>query len=126
VQSDLTASVNDARKSYLSDEYRRAESSDTTVKTANLTSPELEFDTQLTTESDALTEAARRLTIYKSRRDMYQVTIRVDAALAGVLDIGKIVTLQINRFGMSAGKKFLIIGIRTNMRGYQFDLTLWG
>lgn len=126
VQSDLTASVNDARKSYLSDEYRRAESSDTTVKTANLTSPELEFDTQLTTESDALTEAARRLTIYKSRRDMYQVTIRVDAALATVLDIGKIVTLQINRFGMSTGKKFLIIGIRTNMRGYQFDLTLWG
>jgi len=126
VQNDLTAAVSDARKSYLSDEYRRAESTDVAVKTANLTSPELEFDTQLTTESDAIAEAARRLLIYKTRRDMYQVTIRVDASLAAILDLGKIVTLQINRFGMSAGKQFLIIGVRTNMRGYQFDLTLWG
>jgi hypothetical protein len=34
--------------------------------------------------------------------------------------------MQINRFGMNTGKQFLIIGVRTNMRGYQFDLTLWG
>jgi hypothetical protein len=126
VQDDLTASVTDARKSFLASEYRRAESSDATVKTANLTSPELEFDTVLTNETDAAAESARRLAIYKVRRDMYEVTIRVDSSLASVLDVGKIVTLQFNRFGMSAGKKFLIIGLRTNMRTYQFDLTLWG
>ena len=126
VQNDLTANVTDARKAYLSEEYRRVESSDAAIKTANLTSPELEFLTVLASATDAASEAARRLTIYKTRRDMYQLTIRVDAALAAALDIGKIVTLQVNRFGMSAGKNFLIIGIRTNMRGYQFDLTLWG
>jgi hypothetical protein len=126
VQNDLTAAVTDARKAYLAEEYRRVESSDASIKTANLTSPELEFLTVLTSASDAATEADRRLAIYKVRRDMYQLTIRVDAPLAAALDIGKIVSLQINRFGMSAGKNFLIIGIRTNMRGYQFDLTLWG
>ena len=126
VQNDLTAAVTDARKAYLAEEYRRVESSDASVKTANLTSPELEFLTVLTSASDAAAEADRRLAIYKVRRDMYQLTIRVDAALAAALDIGKIVTLQVARFGMSAGKNFLIIGIRTNMRGYQFDLTLWG
>ena len=126
VQNDLTAAVTDARKAYLAEEYRRVESSDASVKTANLTSPELEFLTVLASASDAAAEADRRLAIYKVRRDMYQLTIRVDAVLAAALDIGKIVTLQVARFGMSAGKNFLIIGIRTNMRGYQFDLTLWG
>lgn len=126
VQNDLTAAVTDARKAYLAEEYRRVESSDASVKTANLTSPELEFLTVLASASDAAAEADRRLAIYKVRRDIYQLTIRVDAVLAAALDIGKIVTLQVARFGMSAGKNFLIIGIRTNMRGYQFDLTLWG
>lgn len=125
-QVDLTSNVTETRKSFLASEYRRTEVSDSAVKTANLLSPELTFKTVLVNKSDAVNEANRRLNIYKARRDFYEVTVRVDAALASVLDLGRIVTLQINRFGMSAGKKFLIIGIRTNMRGYQFDLTLWG
>lgn len=111
---------------FLASEYRRIEAINSAVKTANLLSPELTFKTVLVNKNDAVNEANRLLDIYKERRDMYEVTIRVDETLASVLDLGKIVTLQVNRFGMSAGKKFLIIGIRTNMRGYQFDLTLWG
>lgn len=126
VQNDLTASVTAARKEYLAQEYRRVEASDASVLTANLTSPEIEFTTQLVNASDAAAEAARRLAIYKARRDVYQVTVRVDAALASVLDLGKVVTLQLNRYGMSAGQKFLIVGLKTNMRGYLFELTLWG
>lgn len=126
VQNDLAAAVTDARKSYFQNEYRRVEASDATVKTANLLAPEMEFLTALSQEADANTEATRLLTLYKTRRDMYQVTVRVDAALAALLDLGKVVTLQLPRFGMSAGKLFLIIGIQTNLRGYQFELTLWG
>jgi len=126
VLPDLTNSATMLNKSYFAEEFRRVEASDAAVKTAYLLSPELEFDTQLVTQANAQSEADRRLTIYKSRRDMYQCTIRVDSAFAAVLDLGKIVKLQINRFGMSSGKKFLIIGIRTNLRNYQFDLTLWG
>lgn len=126
VQTDLGTNVSDARKTFVASEYRRAEASDAAVKTVNVTSPELAFATQLVTESAAAAEATRRLTLYKTRRDMLEVTIRVDSALASVLDIGKVVTLQLNRFGMGAGKQFLIIGLRTNLRGYLFDLTLWG
>lgn len=125
-QVDLGTGVAVDRKTFLASEYRRTETSDSAVLTANLTSPELEFNTHLVSASDAAAEAARRLTMYKTRRDFYEVTLRVDAALAAVLDLGKIVTLQVNRYGMSAGKKFLIVGIRTQMRGYLFDLTLWG
>lgn len=126
VQNDLANTVTDARKSYFQNEYRRVEASDSSVLTANLLSPEMEFMTVLSSETDANTEASRLLTLYKTRRDMYRVTVRVDAALAAVLDLGKVVTLQLPRFGMAAGKLFLIIGIETNMRNYQFDLTLWG
>lgn len=126
VQVDLGATVPDTRKQFTASEYRRAQAQSAAVKTANLLSPELEFKTVLVNRSNAGSEAERLLEIYKTRRDIYQVTIRVDAALASVLDLGKIVKLEINRFGMSAGKKFLIIGITTNMRGYLYELTLWG
>jgi hypothetical protein len=123
---DLSSTVADFRKAFFTEEYRRVEANDTAVQAVNLTSPELEFLTVLSAEADANTEAARLLAIYKVRRDMYEVTVRVDSGLANVIDLGKIVTLQINRFGMTAGKKFLIIGVRTNMRAYHFELTLWG
>ena len=125
-QADLTAAVNVARKSILEQEFQRVEASDATIKTGTLTSPELDFPTCIVAQTDAITEAARLLTIYKTRRDMYDVTIRVDAALASLLDLGTTITLQLNRYGMAAGKKFLIIGIRTDMKGYRFGLTLWG
>lgn len=126
VQTDAPSTVAADRKGYLAQEYRRSEASDSAVLTANLTSPEVEFFTTLVSASDAAAEASRRLTIYKTRRDMIQARVRVDAALASVLDIGKIVTLQVNRYGLTAGKKFLVIGLRTDMRGRLFDLTLWG
>ncbi|MEN9885536.1 MAG: hypothetical protein RL758_114 [Pseudomonadota bacterium] len=126
VQPDLNTSVSVARKTLVAEEYRRQEVSDATVKTANLLSPEIEFPTVLVNKGDAANEAARRLAIYKERRDIYKLTVRVDAQLASILDLGNIVTLQINRFGMNAGKKFLIIGVKSNMRGYLFELTLWG
>lgn len=126
VQTDLAAGVSLGRKSLVAEQYRRQEVFDEAVKTVNALSPELEFNTVLTGKGDALNEANRRLTIYKTRRDIYQLTVRVDASLASIIDLGKIITLQVNRFGMNAGKKFLIIGVRTNMRGYQFDLTVWG
>lgn len=125
VQPDLS-NVPDGHKNFVSQQYRRQQAEDATVKVSNILSPELEFRTVLWNKADALAEAQRLLTIYKTRRDVYEVTIRVDSALASVLDIGRIVQLQVNRFGMSSGKKFLIIGLRSNLRNYQFDLTLWG
>ena len=126
VQKDLPNTVTAARRALLATAYRQNEASDAAVKTANLLSPELEFKTVLSSKTDALAEAGRLLAIYKVKRDLYQITIRVDPDLASIIDIGKIVKLQVNRFGMNAGKKFLIVGLRTNLRGYQFELTLWG
>lgn len=126
VQEDLTNAVTAARKALVEQEYRRVEVSDSAVKTVNATSPEIGFDTLLTNATDATAEANRRHAIYKQRRDMLQVRIRVDRSLAGAIDLGKVVNLTLPRYGMNAGKNFLILGIQTDMRGYLFDLTLWG
>lgn len=125
-QVDLPTTVTAVRKSFVASEYRRVEASDAAVLTANLTSPEMEVNTQIVSAADAATEVARLLTIYKTRRDVYEVAVRVDPALVGVLDLGKIITMQLPRYDMAAGKKFLIIGLRTNMSGYLYNLTLWG
>lgn len=125
-QDNLTANVTADRKAFLSDENRRVERSDSTVKVIQPMSPEMSFDTVLLNETDAGAEADRRLLMYRTRRDTFQVTVRVDATLAAALDLGKIITLQINRYGMGSGKNLIITGIRTNMRGYLYDLTLWG
>ena len=126
VQDDLGSAVTELRRAYFAEEFRRVETSDATIKTAIPLAPEIEALTVLAQEADAASEAARLLTLYKTRRDMYEVTVRVDASTAALLDLGKVVTLQLPRFGMAAGKLFLIVGITTQLRGYQFQLTLWG
>ena len=126
VQTDLDNTVTEVRKEFVANEYRRAESSDVAVQTANPTSPEIEINTVLTSPADAAAESARRLTIYKARRDFYRVTVRLDASIASVIDLGKTVTLQVNRFGMNSGKAFVVTGIQADMRQYLFTLTLWG
>ena len=125
-QVDLTAAVTAERKGFLANEYRRAQDSDSAVLTASLTSPEIEFKTLLVNQADASAEAARRLNVYKTRRDMLRVRVRVDATLTGSLDLGKVVTLQVPRYGLNSGKLFLIIGTETDMRNRIYTLTLWG
>lgn len=126
VQNDLTAAVTLARKGLVEQEYRMTEASDATVKTANLTSPEVTFQTLLVNAADAAAEAARLLALYKVKRDMLTVRVRVDSTTAALFDLGKVVTLTLPRYGMGAGKQFLIIALRTDMRNFMFDLTLWG
>ena len=124
--TDLAAAVTVAEKARMAEEYRRAIVTDAATKTANAYSPELVFDTQLMAEADAIAEATRRRALYGSRRDMLQLRVRLEATLAAAIDLGQIITVTLPRYGMSAGKKFLIVGIRTDMQNNIFDLTVWG
>lgn len=123
---DLAASITAAEKARMKEEYRRAIIVDTGTKTANTYSPELVFNTLITTEADAIAEATRRRVMYGSRRDMLQLRVRLEPELASLVDLGQIITVSLNRYGLSSGKKFLIVGIRTDMQNNIFDLTVWG
>lgn len=126
VQNDLGSTVPDTYRNERSVEFRSVVQSDATIKTQWPKSVELRFKTLLTTAANATTEATRRRDLYKVRRDTLVAKTRLSDSLAAAIDIGATVTVQLPRFGMSAGKPFLVTGIRTDMRNNIFDLTLWG
>jgi len=126
VQTDLAATVPAALKSDRAEEWRTVLANDAAVKTQWPKAQELSFNTHLTSSTDAATEAARRLGLYKVRRDTLQARCKLSDALAAAIDLGKTITVQVSRFGMSAGKAYLVTGIRTDLRNNTFDLTLWG
>lgn len=124
--TDLAGSVTDARRAVLKEDYATVNSTDSTIKTKYLLSPELNVTTLLTNSTNAQTESDRLLAMFKVRRDFLQVNIRVDTSTISVLDIGEVVSVETSRFGYSSGKLFRIIGITTDLRLNKVELILWG
>lgn len=124
--SDLAGAVADARKAELANEYRAIEKTDTSVQTKHLLAPDITLDTLLVTAADAEAEAARRLAIYSVDRAIYQLRVAMDSAVAASIDLGQVVTIELNRFGMETGIDYLVIGIRPNLQLKLIDLTVWG
>jgi len=126
VINDLGASVPATVKSERAERFRQVVASDSAVMTQWPKAVEIEFDTYIALKADADTEVARRFLLYKVVRDTLPVQVHMDSPLAALIDLGKVITVQLPRFNYSAGKKFLITGIRTNQQNNLFDLTLWG
>jgi hypothetical protein len=126
VQKDLAATIAQTYKNERSEQYRKTVANDSAIKTQWPRAVELEFETVLLSATNAAAEATRRLNLYKVRRDTLSVRARLSNALAALIDIGSTVVLALPRFGMSAGKPFIVTGIRTDLRNNIFELTLWG
>ena len=126
VQNNLAGTAGVAYTSDRGQEFRTVLANDATVKAQWPISVEVVLQTHLMNLADANTEAARRFGLYKVRRDTLLIRCRLDDALAAAIDLGKVVTVQVARYGMGGGKPFLITGIRTDLRNNIFDLTLWG
>lgn len=126
VQIDLASTVAQTYKNERSEEFRKTVANDSSIKTQWPRAVELEFETVLLSATNAAAEATRRLNLYKVRRDTLSVRARLSNALAAAIDIGSTVVLALPRFGMSAGKPFIVTGIRTDLRNNIFELTLWG
>lgn len=123
--SDLAGSVNSARKAYLSQERRNAEpASDVSVKTQFLLAEDYVMPTLLVYEADARTEAVRQLTLYKQRRNMYQITIPLEAF--GNIALGREVLIKYPRFGLNTGELFVVLGIKLELGRNRVILTVWG
>ncbi len=123
---DIAGAVTDAYTQFLQLEYRSVVSTDGTISNQFDLAPQLTFYTVLTSSADAAAEVARRLAIYKVLRDTLLVTTTFDAILIDAIDLGSIVTVELDRFGYDAGKKFLIIGMDYNAAQNTVTLTLWG
>lgn len=124
--NDVAGSVSAATKAALAQQYRSEVVEDLTVKTQWMLSPEYGVSGLLTSSSDAAVEAARLLALYKVRRDVFDVPVDISILTKYGLKLMDTVALQLNRFGMSAGKNFRLIGIRVELDKARAILTVWG
>lgn len=125
-ESDLAGVVTDARRTELKREERTVEATDASIKTKHLLASDMEGSTFLIDATAAQTECTRRLNLYKAERSMYQVKAGMDIASLSAVELGSVVRLQIQRFGMGSGKDFRVIGYTADYRLQILDLTLWG
>lgn len=121
--SDIAGSVSDATRSWCATEYR-TEFSSNTNQDKWLLSQDFSVNTLLTSSTDAALEAARLLSLYGSRRDIIELS--VDIATAVGVNLMDTITVYFDRFGMGAGKSFVVIGIYLKLESNTVTLSLWG
>ncbi|HYC64939.1 MAG TPA: hypothetical protein VEC14_09425, partial [Reyranellaceae bacterium] len=97
VQTDLAASVTEARRSFAANEYRWAVAEDTGVLSRYLGAQELVITGPYKDLASAQAEATRLLAFWNQPRALYRVVTGLTALR---LDLGAVVSLDINRFGL--------------------------
>ena len=118
------ATVTLARRQFLEREFRVVDDDDVTVKTACLDPDDPDpINTLIDAKADAETEVTRRLVLFSTRRDLMRVKVKTQPL---ELDIGQEAHLTHGRFGLSAGKYFVIVGMREDAQRYETELELFG
>ena len=114
-----------ARVAWLQNDWREASATDAAVQTAHILAPQTVEDSCLTVEADALAEATRRQALRGVKRDRLEIEVALNNEM-DELDLGDVITLTHDRYGLSAGKQFTILGVQPNAREHSLTLTLWG
>ena len=123
---DLAGSVTAARRAWLAEAVRTAPAEDAAVKNRYKLAGELRRDTLLVTQANADAESARLLALYKVRRDTFKVRARLSAAEVENIDLGQVVRLTWPRYGLAAGRLFVVTGLRQDFERDAVEVTLWG
>ncbi len=123
---DLAGSVTAARRAWLAEAVRTTAAEDAAVKNRYKLAGELRRDTLLVTQANADAEAARVLALYKVRRDTFKVRARLSAEEVEGIDLGQVVRLTWHRYGLAAGRLFVVTGLRQDFERDAVEVTLWG
>jgi hypothetical protein len=123
---NLAGALSAERRAWLEKASRQAQAADAAVKAPHPLAQELTYETLLAGAGYASPEAARRLDLLKAERKVYNAVVRVDAALLVVIDLGVVVSVVLNRFGLSGGKLLRVIGIEGDHARQQLAVRLWG
>lgn len=140
---DIAGSVTADRRAIISAEWAVNQRNDTAVKTANLSAVESVKDSYITAvvyntplgrdiigrsqaRTSAGNEGLRWFNLFKVQRQRYDVTVLADPTTISGVSIGDVVRLQINRFSMSSGVDFRVLGVKKDMNARKLFLSLWG
>ncbi len=130
--TDLAGGVTLDRKNAVLQEYLSVSVQDSSVLTLNPMAKDIEINSAISKSNTtiagtaATTEANRVLALFKVAREMYSLRVYLDPAQLSYLDLNKGVTLYYDRFNLSVGKYFVIIGLKLDARLSLVDLTLFG
>jgi hypothetical protein len=122
---DLAGGVTDARRAELALEWLEASAETVGVKTAYLLAREQVDETLLAYAAAAATEAARRQTLRGVRRDRFEFAVPLDDDTAEV-DVGDYVEVEHPRFGLSAGKTFVVMTVEPDAANRSMTIGVWG
>lgn len=112
-----------ARISQITQPSRAATETDAGVKTLSLGARDVELNSALYEDAAAATEVSRQFDLMKLSRNIYQVTLFQQN---GLLEIGTTITIKYPRFGLQAGKDFMVTGLSEQYGRGITILTLWG
>lgn len=121
-KNDFAGVVTQDRRTLVGEEYRSVVNEDLSTKNKFALATTMTLPTLFVAAADASVEGARQLVLFKVRRDIFEVVVPIDLARR----IGVVVTLFMNRFGLSGGKPFVVLGLRYELKARRAVLTLWG
>lgn len=114
---DLKSSVSEDDRVKWGQDAFRVVVEDTAVLSKHPNAREIELKTYFVNESDASTEATRRLSFLGDEKLRLRVPLDSSRAVRDSdgtpVDIGDYVTLEMSRFGLSTAKDFVVIGVET-------------
>jgi hypothetical protein len=122
-RTDIAGGVDDARRAWLAQPYRTVSASDAAIKNQWLLARDIEYNGRLLDPTAAANEAARKLNLYKVKRDIYEITIPLELFNQSLMDT---VAIDYHRFNLSGGVPFRVIGYTLDTVERTATLTLWG
>lgn len=124
--TELAGGVSSDRRAFLAQTYRSVRKESAMVQTKHALAGELSVDTALVQAADAELEAIRLLALHGEERAIYQVPVAIDVIAGKNLTFMDVVTLDQNRFDLTGGKPFRLIGIGLELGSRSATLSLWG
>jgi hypothetical protein len=116
--------VDITRLAFAQREYRSVTTEDLAVRTRHPLATELSYNTFLANSTDATTFGNSILSLLKL--DRYNWSIRVRSTAYPQLAVGDSITVVYPRYGLAAGKKFIVKRIRLDTTSQWTEMTLFG
>lgn len=126
--STFAGSVTLADKERLGRQWSEIESADTSIATRHPYAGDFtrnSYACDLFGYTGPSAECTRILDLHKADRAILRTSIDLSAANVGP-DLGTVLTIQTPEFGLSAGKKFVVVSHRIDMKSRRIQLGLWG
>ena len=122
-ETDLASGVTSAVLNFVTQQYRYETYEDTNVRLKNSAAKERVFYTNLGDQASAQVLLAKLTAVYGVKRTVFRVPVY--KALFRYF-LGDVVNLVYDRYGLSSGKNFMVVGVSDNAASDQTVLTLWG